>query len=212
MPGINTQIKYKGLVFHLQTQDKGESAKYIESFIYTSGKTLYSLKTPYHSLINQPDFKKQLLQLMKKQHLNFIHEISDGKCDRYLSFSEKPERASKESPHPLPPQEMINKGQGALEINLIQFAIPSSTDPLSFSLEVRQSAPSQPASFSQITTRAVTEIGKDYVLFDGFTDEDGKLTLGFPIPEFPGKKFTLFIKAEKKGFEPEEIKIPLNQS
>lgn len=212
MPGINTQIKYKGLSFHIQTQDKGESAKYIESFIYKAGKIIYSRKTPYTSLINRPDFKQQMIQLMKKQHLTFIHEISDGKCDRYLSLPEKP-GSDPQKPHsPLRAQEMANKGQKALEINLVQFSIPSSSQPLSFALEVRQSSPSRPVSFSQVTTRALTEISKEYLLFDGYTDEDGKLTLGFPIPEFPGKKFTLSIKAEKKGFETEEIKIPLNQS
>jgi hypothetical protein len=77
---------------------------------------------------------------------------------------------------------------------------------------VRVSSPSQPISFAQITARAITEIDKEYILFDGYTDEDGKLTLGFPIPEFPGKGFTLSIKAEKKGFEPEEIKISLIQA
>lgn len=212
MPGINTQIKYKGLSLHLQTQDKGESAKYIESLIYKAGKNLYSRKSPYTSLINRPDFKQQLLQLMKKQHLVLINEISDGKCDQYLSLPEKPESSPQKSLSSTPAQETAIKGQGPLEINLVQFSIPSSSQPLSFSLEVRQSSPSRPVSFSQVTTRALTEIDKEYLLFDGYTDEDGKLTLGFPIPEFPGKRFTLSIKAEKKGFEPEEIKIPLNQS
>jgi len=212
MPGINTQIKYKGLSFHLQTQDKGASAKYIESFIYKSGKTLYSRKTPYHSLINQPDFSQQLLQLMKKQHHAFIDEISYGKCDHYLNLPEKPESAHQKPLSSTRPQETAIKGQGALEINLVQFSLPSSSEPLSFTLEVRVSSPSQPISFAQITARAITEIDKEYILFDGYTDEDGKLTLGFPIPEFPGKRFTLSIKAEKKGFEPEEIKISLIQA
>ena len=212
MPGINTQIKYKGLSLHLQTQDKGESAKYIESLIYKAGKTLYSRKTRYHSLINKPDFKQQLLQLMKKQHLVLINELSDGKCDQYLSLPEKPESAPQKSISSTPAQETAITGQGALEINLVQLSLPSSSEPLSFSLEVRVVSPSKPVSFSQVTARAITEIDKEYILFDGFTDEDGKLMLGFPIPEFPGKRFTLSIKAEKKGFEPEEIKIPLIQA
>jgi len=212
MAGINTHIQYKGLSFHIQTQDKGISAKYIESFIYKSGKTLHSRKIPYHSFINHPDFNQKLLQLMKKQHLAFIHDISAGKCDHYLSLPDKPESAHQKPLSSTPPQEAAIPEHGALEINLIQLSLPSSSKPLSFSLEVRQGSPSQPVSFSQITARAITEIDKEYVLFDGFTAEDGKLTLGFPIPEFPGKIFTLSIKAEKKGFKPEEIKIPLTQA
>ncbi len=212
MPGINTQIKYKGLSLHLQTQDKGESAKYIESLIYKSGKTLFSRKTPYHSLINKPDFKQQFLQLMKNQHLVLINEISEGKCDRHLSLPEKPKGASPRSLSSTPAQEAAQKDKGALEINLVQLSLPSSSEPLSFSLEVRVVSPSQPVSFSQVTARAITEIDKEYILFDGYTDEDGKLMLGFPIPEFPGKRFILSIKAEKKGFKPEEIKIPLIQA
>jgi hypothetical protein len=149
---------------------------------------------------------------MKKQHLVLINEISAGKCDQYLSLPEKPRRAPQKPLGSLRTQETAMRGQGALGINLVQLSLPSSSEPLSFSLEVRVSSPSQPASFSQITARAITEIDKEYILFDGYTDEDGKLTLGFPVPEFPGKKFTLSIKAEKKGFDPEEIKIPLIQS
>ena len=212
MPGINTQIKYKGLSLHLQTQDKGASAKYIESLIYKAGKTLYSRKTPYHSLINKPDFKQQFLLLMKKQHLALINDISEGKCDQYLSLLEKPERAPQRSLSSMRAQETAMKGQGALGVNLVQLSLPSSSEPLSFSLEIRVISPSQPAPFSQVTARAITEIDKEYILFDGYTDEDGKLTLGFPVPEFPGKRFTLSIKAEKKGFDPEEIKIPLIQA
>jgi hypothetical protein len=212
MPGINTQIKYKGLSLHLQTQDKGASAKYIESLIYKAGKAFYSRKTPYHSLINRADFKQQLLQLMKKQHLALINDISDGKCDQYLNLPEKQAGAPQKSLSSTPAKETAMKGQGILEINLVQLSLPSSSEPLSFSLEVRVSSPSQPVSFSQVTARAITEIDKEYILFDGFTDEDGKLMLGFPIPEFPGKRFTLSIKAEKQGFEPEEIKIPLIQA
>jgi hypothetical protein len=149
---------------------------------------------------------------MKKQHLVLINEISEGKCDQYLSLPEKPENTPQKSLSSTPAQEKAIKGQGALEINLVQLALPSSSEPLSFSLEVRVISPSQPASFSQVTARAITEIDKEYILFDGYTDEDGKIMLGFPIPEFPGKRFTLSIKAEKRGFEPEEIKIPLIQA
>ena len=212
MPGINTQIKYKGLSFHIQTQDKGSSAKYIESFIYKSGKILYSQKTSYTSLLSSPDFRQRITQLMKKQHLAFINEISDGKCDRYLNLSEKPALGQKESLHPAPSaEESRMKDSGNLEVNLVQFSIPTSSDPLSFSLEIRQSSPSQSVPFSQITARAITEFGQEYLLFEGVTDEDGKLALGLLVPQLPDKKFTLSIRAEKKGFEPEEIKIPLNQ-
>jgi len=84
MSVINSTIKYKGVSFHIQTQDKGLKANYIESLIYKSGKLISSRKISYISLLNNPDLKKQINQLMKDQHQATINDISNGKLDHLL--------------------------------------------------------------------------------------------------------------------------------
>ena len=40
--GFNTDVKYKGVVYHVQTEDKGVSNPLIETLIYKGGEILGS--------------------------------------------------------------------------------------------------------------------------------------------------------------------------
>jgi len=212
MAGFNTKIKYKGTSFHIQTQDMGSKANHIESLIYKSGKLLSSRKTPYTLLLSSSDFKEQINQLMKDQHRTIINEISDGKFDHYLNHTEK-QKVSHEEPLSTTPSQEKPKTESSenLKLQLVQFSIPSSSDPLSFSLEVKKNLPPKTVPFLRITVQVITELGKEFLLFRGRTDEEGKMTLGLPLPQFPEKRFMLSIKAEKEGLKPAEIKISLKK-
>ncbi len=85
MQGFNTELKHKGVIFHIQTQDKGLGAQYVESLIYCSGKVLASRKTFYTSFLNSPDLNEKINQIIKTQHRQILKEISEGKFDRFLS-------------------------------------------------------------------------------------------------------------------------------
>lgn len=212
MGGINSAINYKGHSFHIQTQDQGLKSKYIESLIYKSGKLLSSRKTSYTSLLDSPDFKEEINKLMKSQHQAVINEISEGKLDHQLGLAEKPT-----SIH----QKPITSGPGApksepegldkLEIKLVHFSYPSSSTPLSISLEGKSGRPPIPVSFLNITVQAITEFGKEYPLFKGLTDESGKLVLGLDLPQFSTQRFILSVKGEKEGLEPDELEIFLKK-
>jgi hypothetical protein len=204
MAGFNSQVKYKGTSFHIQTQDKGTKVNHIESLIYKSGGIISSRKTSYASLLGDPNFEKKVNQLMKIHHLTIINEISEGKFDRHL---DQRETVSPE----LPPEKPKTKISGELEINIVNLSLPSSSSPASFSLEVSKSPPPKSVSYAKITALAINESGREYFLFSGETDEEGKISVGLSAPPFPEKKFTLCIKTEKEGFEPDEVKVLLKQ-
>lgn len=89
MRGLNTKIKYKGATFHIQTQDMGTSARYIESLIYKSGKLLTSRKTSYLPFLDSPNLKEKIIKMIEDQHSTILKEISSGKFDHYLSLEGK---------------------------------------------------------------------------------------------------------------------------
>ena len=88
--GFNTRFDYKGAKFHVQTQDKGLGAHYVESLIYRSGELLTSKKTFYTSFLTSPNLKKMIARIMEDQHKAIIQEIADGKYDRFLRGGEGP--------------------------------------------------------------------------------------------------------------------------
>lgn len=79
--GFNSEIKHKGKLYHVQTQDKGPSAQYIESIIYRSGKFLSMKKSYYTDFMNNPDLKTHINRMIRDQHSKILENISQGKID-----------------------------------------------------------------------------------------------------------------------------------
>ena len=89
MAGFNTEIKRLAAVFHLQTQDVGPSARYVESLIYKSGKLLSSRKTDYTSSLANPQLQARVQQIMEEQHNGILREIAEGRFDHFLTPEER---------------------------------------------------------------------------------------------------------------------------
>jgi hypothetical protein len=79
LTGYNTDIEYKGTVYHVQTEDKGRSNPFVESLVYTAGEILYSRRTPYHDLVEQDVDAKTIATLMERQHRTIAEAIRRGR-------------------------------------------------------------------------------------------------------------------------------------
>jgi len=92
MIGLNTEVKHRGAIFYVQTQDIGSRAQHVESLVYKSGKLLAARKTYYTSFLGSPELRLKIQRLMEDQHNAILKDIADGKFDHYLTAQEK-ERA-----------------------------------------------------------------------------------------------------------------------
>jgi len=81
MPGYNTDIEHKGLMFHVQTQDLGASAQYVESIVYKSGKVLASRRTYYINFLNSATLYDKINEIINEQHEGILKDISEGTFD-----------------------------------------------------------------------------------------------------------------------------------
>ena len=57
--GFNTDVKYRGLVYHVQTEDKGKDNPLIETLIYKGGEILASRRLPYAELVRDRDPRRR---------------------------------------------------------------------------------------------------------------------------------------------------------
>ncbi|MGQ9672105.1 MAG: hypothetical protein ACUVV5_03100 [Candidatus Aminicenantales bacterium] len=96
MTGFNSEVKRKGVTFHVQTQDVGLPTKCIESLVYKSGKLLSSRKTFYTPLLGSADLREKVQQMMEDQHKAILKEIDEGKFDHYLTPEEKKQSFEKD--------------------------------------------------------------------------------------------------------------------
>ena len=79
--GFNTDVDYKGVVFHVQTEDKGLENPVIESLIYKGGEILGSRRIPYSEMMKSGYDEKAVVKLMEDQHQTMIQEIRQGRFD-----------------------------------------------------------------------------------------------------------------------------------
>ena len=77
--GFNSDVKYRGLVYHVQTEDKGKVNPLIETLIYRGGEILASRRLPYAELTKEgPVTEKAISRLMEEQHNTMILEVKRG--------------------------------------------------------------------------------------------------------------------------------------
>jgi len=78
--GFNTDVKYRGVVYHVQTEDKGTANPLIETLIYKGGEILGSRRLPYGELVKSHD-EPAITKLMEEQHKAMIMEVKRGRFD-----------------------------------------------------------------------------------------------------------------------------------
>ena len=77
--GFNTDVKYKGVIYHVQTEDKGRANPIIETLIYKGGEILGSRRLPYADLLKAPEDEPTITKLMEDQHKGMIIEVKRGR-------------------------------------------------------------------------------------------------------------------------------------
>jgi hypothetical protein len=79
--GFNTDIEHDGVVYHVQTEDKGLDSPLILSLVYVGGTILASKRSPYEDLIAQGFSDEVLAERLKRQHRLICAAIHSGRID-----------------------------------------------------------------------------------------------------------------------------------
>lgn len=79
--GFNTDIEHGGVVYHVQTEDKGLDAPLILSLVYSGGEILASKRSRYEDLIASGFNEEVLAQRLQRQHRLICAAINAGRID-----------------------------------------------------------------------------------------------------------------------------------
>ena len=143
--GYNTDVPHSDVVFHVQTEDKGLPAAWIESLIYVGGRIVARKRSSYKSELDQGGDKKVISDLMDRQHRLMISQIRRGKFDAKVaavtaSALEKLSREDREpavvaaeessAEVPVPPPETAEPGTAPVEPEIPEIPeIPETAQP-----------------------------------------------------------------------------------
>lgn len=87
--GFNTDIEHNGVVYHVQTEDKGLDTPLILSLVYIGGEILASKRSPYEDLIAAGFDEELLAQRVKRQHRLICAAINAGRIDDLKKMSSR---------------------------------------------------------------------------------------------------------------------------
>lgn len=79
--GYNTDVRHRDVVFHVQTEDKGEQVASVESLVYVGGRVLARRQVTYRALLARGESRSAIARLMDRQHRLLISQIHGGRFD-----------------------------------------------------------------------------------------------------------------------------------
>ncbi len=79
--GFNTDILHGGVVYHVQTEDKGRSNPIIESLIYVGGQVVVTKRDGYGDLLESGGGDQAIAERMDRQHRVLMAAIKSGRFD-----------------------------------------------------------------------------------------------------------------------------------
>jgi hypothetical protein len=85
--GFNTDIEHDGVIYHVQTEDKGLDSPIILSLVYAGGTILASKRSPYKDLIAEGFSDEVLTERLKRQHRLICAAIHSGRIDDLKKMS-----------------------------------------------------------------------------------------------------------------------------
>jgi hypothetical protein len=81
VPGFNHNVKYRGRVFHCQTEDSGISNPHIITHLFVGGNILATKKTSYADIVKSDRLEEVVVDLMQEQHKELLKKLLSGQFD-----------------------------------------------------------------------------------------------------------------------------------
>ena len=178
--GFNHNIRYKGEVFHVQTEDSGVASSHIITLLYREGVILASKKTSYADILKMENLDTIVEELMKDQHKAMMRRLKAGEFDQRAFRNPPSAKESDNVKHSAPPADIV---AGVLSTPLVSQPPTSvkSDIPLLFATPAQR----------QYSTAGQQPAGRDKTAKDAISLDDVILSF-FVMPvewAFPRRKF-----------------------
>jgi hypothetical protein len=81
LPGFNTNVRHKGVLFHVQSEDSGRAHPHVITHLYHGGTILFSEKSSYADQVEADDLPARVRELMETQHRAVLARLRSGDFD-----------------------------------------------------------------------------------------------------------------------------------
>lgn len=145
--GFNNNVKHKGLVFHIQTEDSGINHPHITTHLFADGgRILRSERTDYSELLGDDELAALLRRRMKEQHRAMFVALREGHLDHLIDELSSPHVSHR-------PAVSVSGGLNGSEVPVT----PSSAGRPRLSSEPGIKRPSPRPSIERVSTTRVSD-------------------------------------------------------
>ena len=129
--GFNHNVKYKGTIYHVQTEDSGVNNPHIITHLFVGGNILASKKTSYADVVGAENLQQVVRQLMEEQHKEMLRNLINGTYDHLDSTSPayQPGQLAVDAPAAPPAVATVTSAAVAVPPPTSQKAVPASPPP-----------------------------------------------------------------------------------
>lgn len=97
--GFNHNIRVRGELFHVQTEDSGRANPHIVTLLYHGGTIIGSAKTSYADIIKTDQLELVVESIMKDQHKEMMRRLKNGEFDSRIAAAVAVSPALPGAPH-----------------------------------------------------------------------------------------------------------------
>ena len=83
--GFNHNIAYRGVGFHVQTEDSGLKSPQLVTLLYHGGTIISSQKTTYADIVKVDNLDQVVEELAKEQHKGMLRRLTKGEFDERIA-------------------------------------------------------------------------------------------------------------------------------
>ena len=214
--GYNTDVEHKGVVYHVQTEDKGLQTPIILSLVYTGGAILASKRSPYDDLIASGFDQDVLVERLQRQHKLICAAINAGRIEDLKRMggraSASPETAGASAAQvaDVPPASIVaataerfsigEESEDPLAVMLIEEKQLRGGESVTLRVQVtkRTDDGRMPAAKANITLKILGSTFQSSSTYST-TDGAGRSAISVTLPTFKTGRAAILIHAEHDG-------------
>ena len=218
--GYNTDVEHDGVVYHVQTEDKGLQTPIILSLVYTGGAILASKRAPYDDLIASGFDQNLLAERLERQHKLICAAVHAGRIEDLKRMGAASNAAASAEEEPIsqpvaavetpdvdaPPVSTVERfsisgdEDEALSMNLIEEKPLRAGESVTLRIEVTKpiNRVPVPAAKASITVKVLGSTFQPSSTYST-TDNSGRAAISVTLPTFKTGRGAILIRAEADG-------------
>lgn len=209
--GHNTDITYNGVIYHVQTEDRGRNNPVVETLVYKGGEILEAFRTSYEDEVQDGYDEQKIIALIEKQHRTVIWEIKGGKYDQQAAMMSGPLAEGIIDSKKTLDQVILEYLASEEQKDRMLMDVKTSDDlvegkPVTLTIHTKSSSSSEPISGAKIIVKIISTVKKPITVHEGKTDKTGTISLQFPVPEFQDGSAALLVQGFSDSSGSDEIK------